>query len=120
MSYKDIARRIGISPRTLHRWRQDAEFKKALELAVGELIGKVMETSGMVIEVNALSNSLVRDAELVNYAYMGERVDKLERDQSNLKEMLKDVVKVLKQLENDVTELRAILIVDSHEIKQGI
>ncbi|MFI5324443.1 MAG: hypothetical protein ACHQ6U_13165, partial [Thermodesulfobacteriota bacterium] len=79
---------------------------------------EVLNTSGMVVSVNALSTSLTRDAELVNFAYMGERVYKLETEQVKFKKMLKLILDVLHQFENNLSEIRTLLEKEGHKIKQ--
>lgn len=102
LSYTEMARKVGITQRTLYRWRHDPKFKEVLEQEAEELKDTVLKTSGMVVSVNALSASLTHDAELVNFAYMGERVYKLETEQVKFRKMLKLILDVLHQFENNL------------------
>ena len=107
-TYKEISRKLGISTRTLYNWRQDDRFRQAVEQVTQELKGKVLETSGMVVELNALSNSLLKDVELTNYAYLGERLNTIENYHTELREIMKILVKALRELNDDVSEIKEI------------
>ncbi|MFI5324177.1 MAG: phBC6A51 family helix-turn-helix protein, partial [Thermodesulfobacteriota bacterium] len=109
LSYTEMARKVGITQRTLYRWRHDPKFKEVLEQEAEELKDTVLKTSGMVVSVNALSASLTLDAELVNFAYMGERVYILETEQVKFRKMLKLIQDVLHQFENNFSEIRTLL-----------
>lgn len=106
LTYKEIARKSCISTRTLHRWRNNAIFQEALEESADELRDLVLKTSGMVIEVNALSTSITRDAELLNFAYLGDRVAKLEKDMDETGHMNNEILKYLLQLMKEIEVLR--------------
>ena len=63
----------------------------------------------MLVEINSLSNTLVKDAELVNFSYMGERISKLEEFHREHREILRILVGVLHEIDEKISGIKTLL-----------
>lgn len=78
----------------------------ALEQTKAELKDKVIETTGSVIGVNMLSESMYEKLDLLNSIDTQKRLSKLEKCHTDLKIVLVSLVEVLKEIEEGVQEIR--------------
>jgi transposase-like protein len=105
-SLKEVAHRVGVSTRTLYNWRKDPGFQDAIESNLTEMKKKVYESSGIIVELNALNNLINLDATILNSVNVGERLLKVEENQAKFKKILRDIAAGLKQLQDELDQIK--------------
>jgi transcriptional regulator with XRE-family HTH domain len=102
----EIAKKIGVTPRTLNNWLRNQQFQNALSEAMAELKKNAISSSVFTCQIEALTNMLEHEAELIeNFELKGTVVQLIEK-QALLERKVREVGEELNNLRVVLSELR--------------
>lgn len=104
-SQKDIARRVGVTPRTLRNWNRSPEFREALEEAMEDLRKGAIDSSLFAVRIEALSNMAKHEVEVVETFNIKGAIVSLGEKQVLLEQELKENREEMERLRNVIREL---------------
>ena len=112
-SYKEVARIVGVSPRTLYNWRKQEEFSEAYNKEINDLKERVESSSEFQIQLEALgdkknykatSKSQVEITNVINELI--ERKNNLMEKQEDNESKLEALSKTTEQLRNNLIQIK--------------
>jgi len=115
-TYTEVARIVGVSPRTVYNWRKQKEFSQAYNKAFNELKKRVESSSEFQIQLEALGDKKNYKATSKNQVEITNAINKLIERKLNLIEKQEINESTLEALSKTAEQLRKNLI----QIKKDI
>ena len=112
-SYKEVARIVGVSPRTLYNWRKQEEFSEAYNKEINDLKERVESSSEFQIQLEALgdkknykatSKNQVEITNVINPLI--ERINNLMEKQEDNESKLEALSKTAEQMRNNLIQIK--------------
>ena len=112
-TYTEVARIVGVSPRTLYNWRKQEEFSEAYNKEINDLKERVESSSEFQIQLEALvdkknykatSKNQVEITNVINPLI--ERINNLMEKQEDNESKLEALSKTTEQLRNNLIQIK--------------
>ena len=112
-TYTEVARIVGVSPRTLYTWRKQEEFSEAYNKEINDLKERVESSSEFQIQLEALgdkknykatSKNQVEITNVINPLI--ERINNLMEKQEDNESKLEALSKTTEQLRNNLIQIK--------------
>ena len=117
-TYTEVARIVGVSPRTLYTWRKQEEFSEAYNKEINDLKERVESSSEFQIQLEALGDKKNYKATSKNQVEITNAINALIERKDNLMEKQEDNESKLEALSKTAEQMRNNLIQIKNDIEK--
>lgn len=105
-SQKEIAQRVGVTPKTIRNWNRDPQFREAISEAMDDLRKSAIQSATLSVQIEAMKGMVDYDLKVINDFDVKNTVVELIQNQELSHRKLKEIVEEQKQLRSLLSDLR--------------